>query len=137
MTPAIKKMILNILKDTYNKIENDTCGLDEDEILSLANTLTHVKLNIEQTCKYINCSRATLHRMIIDGRLPKPKKTLGGDKYWFQDEIDDYIKVINEYNLKNEAKKIENETKEDIDFNLKQEKLKKIVELKLRGEKND
>lgn len=52
-------------------------------------------------------------------------------------EIDDYIKVINEYNLKNEAKKIENETKEDIDFNLKQEKLKKIVELKLRGEKND
>ena len=53
------------------------------------------------------------------------------------EEIDDYIKVINEYNLKNEAKKIENETKEDIDFNLKQEKLKKIVELKLRGEKND
>ena len=52
-------------------------------------------------------------------------------------EIDDYIKVINEYNLKNEAKKIENETKEDIDFNLKQEKLKKTVELKLRGEKND
>lgn len=52
-------------------------------------------------------------------------------------EIDDYIKAINEYNLKNEAKKIENETKEDIDFNLKQEKLKKIVELKLRGEKND
>ena len=68
MTPAIKKMILKILKDTYNKIENDTCGLDEDEILSLANTLTHIKLNIDQTCKYINCSRATLHRMIIDGR---------------------------------------------------------------------
>lgn len=98
MTPAIKKMILKILKDTYNKIENDTCSLDEDEILSLANTLTHVKLNIEQTCKYINCSRATLHRMIIDGRIPKPKKTFGGDKYWFQDELDDYIKEHKQIN---------------------------------------
>lgn len=92
MTPTIKKMILKILKDTYNKIENDTCSLDEDEILSLANTLTHVKLNIEQTCKYINCSRATLHRMIIDGRIPKPNKELGGKEYWYQDELDNYIK---------------------------------------------
>ena len=92
MTPAIKKMILNILKDTYNKIENDTCGLDEDEILNLANTLTHVKLNIEQTCKYINCSRATLNRMIFDGRVPKPYKELGGKEYWYQDELDNYIR---------------------------------------------
>lgn len=92
MTPAIKKMILNILKDTYNKIENDTCGLDEDEILNLANTLTHIKLNIEQTCKYLNCSRATLNRMIFDGRVPKPYKESGGKEYWYQDELDNYIK---------------------------------------------
>ena len=92
MTPAIKKMILNILKDTYNKIENDTCGLDEDEILNLANTLTHVKLNIEQTCKYLNCSRATLNRMIFDGRVPKPYKEAGGKEHWYQDELDNYIR---------------------------------------------
>ena len=92
MTPAIKKMILKILKDIYNKIENDTCGLDEDEILNLANTLTHVKLNIEQTCKYLNCSRATLNRMIVDGRVPKPYKESGGKEYWYQDELDNYIK---------------------------------------------
>lgn len=92
MTPAIKKMILNILKDTYNKIENDTCGLDEDEILNLANTLTHVKLNIEQTCKHLNCSRATLNRMIFDCRVPKPYKESGGKEYWYKDELDNYIK---------------------------------------------
>lgn len=92
MTPAIKKMILKILKDIYNKIENDTCGLDEDEILNLANTLTHVKLNIEQTCKHLNCSRATLNRMIFDGRVPKPYKESGGKEYWYQDELDNYIK---------------------------------------------
>ena len=92
MTPAIKKMILKILKDIYNKIENDTCGLDEDEILNLANTLTHIKLNIEQTCKYLNCSRATLNRMIFDGRVPKPYKESGGKEYWYQDELDNYIR---------------------------------------------
>ena len=92
MTPAIKKMILKILKDVYDKIENDTCGLDDDELISLANTLTHVKLNIEQTCKHINCSRATLNRMIFDGRIPKPYKELGGKEYWYKDELDNYIK---------------------------------------------
>lgn len=51
MNPITKKLILKILKDTYNRIENDSCGLDEDEILNLANTLTHIKLNIEQICK--------------------------------------------------------------------------------------
>ena len=92
MTPAIKKMILKILKDTYNKIENDTCGLDEDEILNLANTLTHIKLNIEQTCKHLNCSRATLNRMIFDGRVPKPYKESGGKEYKYKDEHDKKIK---------------------------------------------
>ena len=92
MNVIIKKMILKILKDTYNKIESDTCGLDEDEILNLANTLTHVKLNIEQTCKHLNCSRATLNRMIFDGRVPKPYKEPGGKEYWYQDELDNYIK---------------------------------------------
>ena len=92
MTPSIKKMILKILKDVYDKIENDTCGLDDDEVICLANTLTHVKLNIEQTCKYINYSRATLNRMIFDGRVPKPYKELGGKEYWYKDELDNYIK---------------------------------------------
>ena len=92
MDSVTKKFILKILKDTYNKIENDTCGLDEEELLSLANHLTHVKLNIEQTCRYINCSRATLNRMIIDRRVPKPYKDIGGKEYWYQDELENYIK---------------------------------------------
>ena len=52
MTPAIKKIILKILKDTQYKVEHDTCGLDEEEIITVMNILTHVKLNIDQTCKY-------------------------------------------------------------------------------------
>ena len=92
MNPITKKLILKILKDTYNRIENDTCGLDEEELLDLGNKLIHVKLNIEQTCKHLNCSRSTLNRMIFDGRVPKPYKKSGGKEYWYQDELDDYIK---------------------------------------------
>lgn len=52
-------------------------------------------------------------------------------------EIDDYIEVIRDFNIKSEVNRIDNELKQNIDINLKKEKLKKIVELKLRGEKND
>lgn len=92
MNPITKKLILKILKDTYNRIENDTCGLDEEELLDLGNKLIHVKLNIEQTCKHLNCSRATLNRMIFNGRVPKPHKEPGGKEYWYQDELDNYIR---------------------------------------------
>ena len=52
-------------------------------------------------------------------------------------EIDDYFKVITEFNIKSEVKRIDDELKQSDDINLKKEKLRKIVELKLRGEKND
>ena len=91
MNQVVKRMLIKVLEDTRHKIENDTCGLDEEELMSIANQLTHVKINIEQTCRHLNCSRATLNRMIADKRVPLPKKELGGKEYWYQDELDNYI----------------------------------------------
>lgn len=67
MNNSIKLTIIKILKDVLHKVENNECALDDEEILSIAKNLVHVKLNIEQTCNYISVSRATLNRMIIDG----------------------------------------------------------------------
>ena len=53
------------------------------------------------------------------------------------EEIEDYFKVINDYNIKKQQNRIQDELGQDIDISLKKEKLKKLVELKLRGEKND
>lgn len=92
MNDITKKAIAKIFRDAADKIENDTCGLDEDELQELANNLTHVKLNIEQTCKHLNCSRATLNRMINNKKIPKPHKELGGKEYWYRDELDAIIK---------------------------------------------
>ena len=30
--------------------------------------------------------------MIFDGRVPKPYKESGGKEYWYQDELDYYIR---------------------------------------------
>lgn len=91
MNSVTKRMVVKILKDAAYKIENDTCGLDDEELLDLANKLTHVKLNIEKTCKHLNCSRAKLYIMVNNGEIPKPRKEAGGKEYWYQDEIDEYI----------------------------------------------
>ena len=48
------------------------------------------------------------------------------------EEIEDYFSAIDEYNIKNEMKKIDNEMKVDSDLNSKKEKLKKFLELKKR-----
>lgn len=45
MNNSIKLTIIKILKDTINKIENDECSLDDEEILSIAKNLIHIKLN--------------------------------------------------------------------------------------------
>lgn len=89
------KTIAKIFYDIGHKIENGTCGLEPDELMSMANKLLHIKLNIDQTCKYLNCSRATLYRMVADGRIPRPNKEPGGKEYWYQDELDNYISRAN------------------------------------------
>lgn len=51
------------------------------------------------------------------------------------EEINDYIDTINEYNIKNEIKRLNEELKKEVDFEKQSEILMKIVEL--RGDIND
>ena len=41
MNAIIKTMLIKILKDIQHKIETDTCGLDEEELISVMNILTN------------------------------------------------------------------------------------------------
>uniref|UniRef100_A0AAU8MGP0 Helix-turn-helix domain-containing protein n=1 Tax=Geladintestivirus 2 TaxID=3233134 RepID=A0AAU8MGP0_9CAUD len=94
---ASKKFIASVFRKVANRIENDECEVDEEELVSIATSLIHVKLTAEQMCHYLKVSRATLSRMVIDGRVSHPRKTLGGDKYWWKDEVD--MKIL-EYKQK-------------------------------------
>ena len=86
-----KKAIAAIFRQIADKIEAGTCEVDDRELTEIANMLIHRKLNAEQLSRYLNVSRSTLTRMVTDGRIPRPRKTLGGDKYWWQDEVENHI----------------------------------------------
>ena len=92
-----KKVIAAIFRQIAQKIEDDTCEVDDRELTEIANMLVHRKLNAEQLSHHIGVSRSTIVRMVADGRLPHPRKTLGGEKYWWQDEVENHIA---EYNKK-------------------------------------
>lgn len=83
--------IAAIFRKIAAKIEDGTCEVDDRELTEIANMLIHRKLNAEQLARHINVSRSTLTRMVADGRIPHPRKTLGGDKYWWQDEVENHI----------------------------------------------
>lgn len=91
MSILTNKAIAKIFRQFADKIENGTCDVDEETLSDIANNLIHIKLNAKQVAKYINVSRATVSRMVADGRLPHPHKTAGEDKYWYRDEIDEHI----------------------------------------------
>lgn len=86
-----RKAIADIFRGFADKIENNTCFVDTETLTQIANTMVHIKLNPDQMCEYLNTSRATLTRMIADGRVPIPHKDKGGGKYWYQDEVDNHI----------------------------------------------
>ena len=85
MTP---KQIANIFRDIADKIEDGTCAPDIDNLAEIASTFIHIKMTAEETCSYLGVSRATLSRMVIDGRVPHPHKDRGGNKVWYRDEVD-------------------------------------------------
>ena len=78
--PRIKKST-----SSYYKYIIDT------RLNELADMLVHRKLNAEQLAHHLNVSRSTITRMVADGRIPHPRKTLGGEKYWWQDEVENHI----------------------------------------------
>lgn len=92
-----KKAIAAIFRKIADKIEAGTCELNDLELTEIANMLVHRKLNAEQVAHHLGVSRTTITRMIADGRIPRPRKTLGGEKYWWQDEVENSIA---EYNKK-------------------------------------
>ena len=91
-----KKAIAAIFRQIANKIEAGTCEVDDRELNELANMLIHRKLNAEQLSHHLGVSRSTITRMVTDGRIPHPYKTRGGDKYWWQDEVENSIAEYNQ-----------------------------------------
>ena len=92
--------IASIFRKFADKIETNTCEMDDRELNEIANMLIHRKLNAEQLAHHLGVSRSTITRMVSVGKIPQPRKTLGGDKYWWKDEVENRIA---EYEAKYES----------------------------------
>lgn len=91
MRTLTNKAIAKIFREFADKIENGTCGTDAETLTHIANNMIHIKMTSEEVCSHLNCSRSTLSRMIVYGKVPHPYKDKGGNKYWYQDELDNHI----------------------------------------------
>lgn len=83
--------IARIFREFADKIEKGTCDTDSETLTDIANKMIHIKMTAEQTAAFLNVSRATLVRMVGDGRVPYPHKDRGGTKYWYQDEVEESL----------------------------------------------
>ena len=86
-----RSAIAAIFRKIAAKIEDGTCTVDTETLTDIANKMIHIKMTAEETCSYLNVSRATLTRMVCDGRVPHPHKDRGGNKFWYQDEVDKFM----------------------------------------------
>lgn len=84
--------IARMLRTSADMVENGTCGLDDEELLAMAEFLSRRKLNIEQICQRYGISRATLNRWQDKDKLPPFRKDSGGKDYIFSDEADEWVK---------------------------------------------
>lgn len=85
---ALKKILARLLRDTANKLENDTCEISEAEAMDIVNNMTHIALSKEMSCNYLNMSRSKFDDLIRQGKLPEGRKRVGfKEKIWYKDEL--------------------------------------------------
>lgn len=89
MNQAILDFVGKTLIDIGNKIKEGKCELTDEEAGLILGTVGHVKMNLDEACKYINLKQSRFRDLVRDGTLPKGRKKPGDSKlYWFKDELD-------------------------------------------------
>ncbi len=84
----IKKLLSNELRKIADKIDAGTCEMSVDEAMEVVNMLTHEPLSKEESCKFLNVSRATFDLHVSLGNIPKGRKRTGfKELVWYKDEL--------------------------------------------------
>lgn len=84
----IKKLLSKELRKVADKIDAGTCEMSTDEAMNIVNMLTHEPLSKEQSCTFLNVSRATFDLHVSLGNIPKGRKRTGfKELVWYKDEL--------------------------------------------------
>ena len=89
MNTSIINFVVKQLRDVANKIEKGECELTDEEAGLILGTVGHIKMNLDEACRYVNLKQSRFRDLVRDGTLPKGHKKVGESKlYWFKDELD-------------------------------------------------
>ena len=84
----IKKLLSKELRKVADKIDAGTCEISPDEAMNIVNMLAHEPLSKEQSCTFLNVSRATFDLHVSLGNIPKGRKRTGfKELVWYKDEL--------------------------------------------------
>lgn len=89
------RLISKELRDIADRIDDGTCGVDDEEGQMIYSAMMNRKMNIEKICQTYGISRATLNRWQNKGKLPPFRKDSGGKDYLFSLEIEESLKRWN------------------------------------------
>lgn len=92
MQKAITKLIVNLLRETADKIDSGNCELSEEEQSDILSVLSHKTLSKEQACKFLNLRRSRFDDLVRLGTIPRGRKRRGyKELIWYEDELRDCL----------------------------------------------
>lgn len=88
MSKLIKSVISKLLRKIADKIDSDTCELNEQQAIEIMSVIGHEVLSKDEACSYLNLSRSRFDALVLEGKIPKGKKRRGfKEKFWYKDEL--------------------------------------------------
>lgn len=102
MNTSLKRIIVNLLRDTADKIDAGNSELSESEAMDIMSVLSHRVMSKEDACIYLNMSVSNFDKLIREGKLPRGRKRRGfKELVWYQDELDERIKSSKKFSGSN------------------------------------
>lgn len=94
----LMKVISNLLRKVADDIDCGNSNLNENEAISMIDTIKQFTNKTEriskyEACRYLNVSRATFDNYVREGKLPKGKHHIGFKELsWEKKDLDLFIK---------------------------------------------
>ena len=93
MSKLIKSVVSKLLRGLADRVESDTCELNEQQAIEIMSVIGHEVLSKDEACSYLNLSRSRFDELVKIGKIPEGRKRRGfKEKFWYKDEL---IKIKN------------------------------------------
>lgn len=88
MVSFLKKQIAKLLRSIADKIDSDTCELNEQQAIDILSSIGTKVFSKDEACNYLNISRSKFDKLVSDGFIPRGKKRRGfKELYWYEKDL--------------------------------------------------